>query len=223
MAYLKLLCEQIEELDIVKVYNDPVVFLNEYQTLDFDLCILDINMPGINGLQIANLLTNKYLVFTTAYKEYAVEAYDLDVIDYIVKPIKKERLLQAIAKVKSRFVKENAVKDFFQFNTNKGKTLLFFDQLFYIRTSEVDARDKVASFYDGSTVVLKNVSFNRLLGILPSSQFVRINKKEVVAFKAVQLFSYDEITLNVSSENGKPITLSIGEAYREAFVQKLKS
>lgn len=78
-----MLCEQIPELEIVKAFNNPSTFLKELPNLEFDLCIMDIEMPDMNGLQVANLLNGKPVIFTTAYKEYAAEAYDLDAIDYV--------------------------------------------------------------------------------------------------------------------------------------------
>ena len=88
LSYLKLLCEQIPELEVVRAFNDPEVFLKEFSKLNFDLCILDIEMPGTNGIQVAALLKGKPVIFTTAYKDYAINAFDLDAIDYVLKPIK---------------------------------------------------------------------------------------------------------------------------------------
>ena len=143
LTYLKMLCEQIPELEIVKAFNNPSTFLKELPNLEFDLCIMDIEMPDMNGLQVANLLNGKPIIFTTAYKEYAAEAYDLDAIDYVSKPVKMERLQQAISKAKNRLHNSKDKKEFVQLNTNKGKTLIFFDQLCYLKVSEVDSRDKI--------------------------------------------------------------------------------
>ena len=85
LTYLKMLCEQIIDIEVVKTFNDPVLLLNEQSFLDYDFCIMDIEMPSMNGLQVANLLNGKPVIFTTAYKEYAVEAFDLNAIDYVQK------------------------------------------------------------------------------------------------------------------------------------------
>lgn len=103
LTYLKMLCEQIPELEIVKAFNDPQKLLDEVPNLDFDLCISDIEMPGIDGLTLANLLQNKLVIFTTAYKNYASEAFDIDAVDYVTKPVTKERLERAVAKALERF------------------------------------------------------------------------------------------------------------------------
>ena len=89
LTYLKMLCEQLPELEVVKAFNSPDIFLKEVPNLDFDLCILDIEMPAMNGLHVANLLQGKPVIFVTAYKEFAAEAFDLDAIDYVRKPVKK--------------------------------------------------------------------------------------------------------------------------------------
>jgi len=99
LSYLKMLCEQIEQIEVLKAFNSAQRLLQEAPSLDFDFCILDIEMPEINGLQTANLLQGKPVIFATAYKEYAADAFDLNAIDYIRKPIKLERLQQAIQKL----------------------------------------------------------------------------------------------------------------------------
>src|ERR1035437_7653033 len=97
-----MLFEQIPELEVIKAFNRTDLFLSEMDSLSFDLCILDIEMPLNNGLEIAKLLPSKLIIFTTAHKEYAAEAFDLNAIDYLRKPIQLERLQIAIAKAMKR-------------------------------------------------------------------------------------------------------------------------
>jgi len=219
LTYLKMLCEQIPELEVVRSFNNSTTFLKEIAVLEFDLCILDIEMPGINGLQIASLLKGKPVIFTTAYSEYAAEAFDLDAIDFVRKPIKKERLHQAVLKTIRRIENGNTQKYFVQLNTDKGKTLVFFDQLNYIRTSEIDSRDKVARMENNATLIFKNLSFEKLLEALPSHQFCQINRSEILALRCVQFFSHDEITTNIIQPNGKHLVLFLSEIYRNNFIQ----
>ncbi len=222
LKYLKMLCEQIPELEVVKAFNNPDTFLKELSSLEFDLCILDIEMPGMDGLSIANLLGDKPVIFTTAYKEYAAEAFDLNAIDYIRKPVTKERLQTAINKALNRIGQSNLTKNFIQINTNKGKTLLFFNQVAYIIASEMDSRDKIAHLLDGKTLVLKNISLEKLLQHLPEPDFCQVNKKVVIALHSVQFFSHDEITTNIIQSSGKPLVITLGDVYREDFLQKVK-
>ncbi|HEU4496041.1 MAG TPA: response regulator, partial [Flavobacterium sp.] len=88
LAYLKMLCEQIPELEVVKAFDSPEKLLAEIKAIDFDLLITDIEMPAIDGLSLAGLLKHKMVIFTTAYKEYAADAFDIEAVDYITKPVK---------------------------------------------------------------------------------------------------------------------------------------
>lgn len=224
LTYLKMLCEQLPDLEVVKAFNNPVVFLNEFSKLDFDLCIIDIEMPEMNGLQVANLLNGRPIIFATAYKDYAADAFDLNAIDYLRKPIKLDRLKQAVEKAKKQFEKGLNLneKSFVQLNTNKGKAILFFDNIAYIKTSESDSRDKIVFLFNGDEYVLKNITFDRLSEFLPTHDFCRINKKEILSIKAVQVFSFEEITTSLLNEHGKKIKLSVSDNYRNEFLQKVK-
>ena len=222
LTYLKMLCEQIPELEIVKAFNNPEKLLAEIPKLDFDLCISDIEMPGIDGLTLASSLQNKLVIFTTAYKNYASEAFNIDAVDYITKPVTKERLQKAVAKAIERFNKPIITKKFFDLNTDKGKALLYFHQIQYIKTAVTDSRDKEVFLVDGSSLILKNINFDSLLSQFPETDFCRVNKKEIIAMTAVKFFNHNEITLNHKEQNGKFITLILSETYRSDFLIKVK-
>jgi len=223
LTYMKMLCEQLPEIEVVKAFNNPITLLEEIASLSFDFCILDIEMPEMNGLQIANLIDGKPVIFATAYKDYAVDAFDLNAIDYIQKPIKIDRLKQAIQKVIQHLQihKKVGEKTFFQHNTDKGKTLFYFDKIALIRTSDTDSRDKVVLLVHGVEFVLKNSPLKKLLEILPASDFCQVNKKEIISIKSIQAFSFDEITTNILI-NGKNLKITVGEIYRNDFLQKVK-
>ena len=221
LTYLKMLCEQLQGMEVVKAFNSPVYFLEEAPKLEFDFCILDIEMPEMNGLQVASLLKGKPVVFTTAYKEYAAEAFDLDAIDYIRKPVKKERLEQALDKVKQRLESKNQGARFVQLNTDKGKALIYFDQLLYVKASGVDSRDKTALLAGQNFITLKNISFEKLQELLPKEDFVRVNKKEMISLKTVQTFSSDEITTKITAASGAPLKVVLSGAYRKEFIQRV--
>ncbi|MCC5930634.1 MAG: response regulator transcription factor [Cyclobacteriaceae bacterium] len=223
LTYLKMLCEQLPELDVVKAFNSPEAFLKELPNLEFDLCILDIEMPEMNGLQIANLLNGKPVIFATAYKDYAAEAFDLNAIDYIRKPIKLDRLKQAVQKAMQYIAGTlpSNEKPFLQLNTDRGKSIIFIDQLYYFKTSEIDSRDKLAYLLNGSTVLLKNITFEKLMEMLPDQYYCRVNKRELIALRAVQVFSFDEIKTNIKDENGKLISVTLSETYRQEFLKRV--
>jgi len=222
LTYLKMLCEQIPQLEVVKAFNRPDLFIEESSKLDFDLCILDIEMPQTNGIQIAELLKHKLIIFTTAHKEYAAEAFDLDAVDFVRKPIQLERLQNAVNKAFKLIPYTKHGEKFINLNTDKGKSLIFFEQLCYIKASAIDSRDKDVLLKDGSKICLKNISFEKLQTILPPNKFCRINKQEIIALDIVQHFSVDQITSALTCEQNKPQIFYLSEVYRKNFLEKVK-
>lgn len=219
ISYLKLLCEQIEDVEVVKAFNDPKIFLSEIENIDCNLCILDIEMTGMTGLQVAELISgSKKIIFTTAYKEYAAEAYDLNVVDYVRKPIKIERLIQAFEKSKIILTKTHK-KEFIEWNTNIGKSTIFTEQISYIKTSEIDSRDKDIILKDGTVIVLKNLNFKSLLEMLPPKDFAQVNKKEIIALSSVKVLSTNEIITTISTGSDHFLKLQIGETYRNSIME----
>ncbi len=212
----------MEALEVVKAFNSPEVLLRECDSLDFELLITDIEMPGMNGLQVADAIKGKAIIFTTAYKDFAVDAFDRDAADYVVKPVKPERLQQAVEKVAARMAKQQKAPKQIQLNTDKGKALISTDKIFCALTSDIDSRDKILLMGDGSKITAKNCSFEKLLEMLQADQFARINKKAVIALKHVQYYSHDEIRADMLLPDGKHYTFPLSEIYRSEFTAKLK-
>lgn len=220
LTYLKMLCEQLPELEIVKSYNNPSLFLSELNQHDFDVCLMDIEMPDINGLQLAQLLKGKHIIFITAYKDYAADAFDLNAIDYIRKPYNKERLQQSIDKLKQANKTLKETTQTIQLNTDKGKVKLNLEQLIFVRASEIDSRDKRMHLTSERILNAKNISFDKLLEQLPADKFCRINKKEVISFDHVAHFSFDEISIYIDKEHSKIMSLQLSEAFRKEFISR---
>lgn len=226
LTYLRMLCEQIPDLEVVRAFNDPLRLVEASESLDFDICLLDIEMPALNGLQVAEHLHGKPVIFITAYKEFAAEAFDLEAVDYIRKPIQKHRLEKAISKAKNLLIARNKTanqeRQYMQLNTNKGKALVSFEQILLITSAEKDKRDKLVYLENGEDIVLKNISFETLLGLLPNEHFCRISKKDIVALKAVRFYNYQEITTNVITGDGeKELVIALGDHFRKEFVEKI--
>lgn len=223
LAYLKMMCEQIEELEVVKTFNSPQTLLEELPSLDFDLLITDIEMPGMNGLQVADAVKGKAIIFTTAYKDFAVDAFDRNAADYVVKPVKAERLRQAVEKVAERLDKKEREVKQIVLNTDKGKAVINSGKIFSINTSDIDSRDKLLLLSDGTKVTAKNSSFEKLMEMLPPNEFCRINKKAVIALKHVKYYSHDEIIADIINQSNKPYTFSLSEIYRADFIRMIKA
>lgn len=219
LTYLKLLCEQIPNVEVVKAFNNPSDFLKQQVGIEYDIVIMDIEMPEITGIQLADFVKDKGIIFTTAYSEYAADAFDLQAIDYIRKPLKLDRLKLAINKAIHK-VQIPVKKTFIQLNSDIGKFVLHFDQIRYIRTA-TDSRDKIVSLANGNEVTLKNISFRNLETLLPLSSFCRINKKELIALNIVRAFSYDEITSTIQEENNTFKTFILSDRYKSNFIEKI--
>ncbi len=218
------MCEQISNVEVVKAFDDPKKFLEAIQRLDFNTCILDIQMPGVSGLEVATHLKNKLIIFTTAHKEFAAEAFDINAIDYIRKPIQKERFEKAIAKALSSLNSQGETEKMQAlWNTDKGRAVLNFNDILYITSSETDSRDKVVYLSSGAKTTIKNTGFEQILSVLPAAKFCRINKKDVIALKTVLHFTSDEIATSIILKPNSQENLLLSEVYREEFKHKIKA
>ncbi|MGC4021615.1 MAG: response regulator [Cyclobacteriaceae bacterium] len=102
-SLLKDYVSKVPSLNLVGMSSNPVAAMEMLRTQPVDLLFLDIQMPEITGISLLKIMKNKpFVVLTTAYSEYALESYDLDVVDYLLKPITFQRFLQAVDKVSSR-------------------------------------------------------------------------------------------------------------------------
>jgi two-component system, LytTR family, response regulator len=221
LTYLKLLLQQIEDVEVVRAFNDSAKFIQESNSLEYDFCFLDIEVPGVKGIEVASLI-NKPVIFVTAYKEYAADAFDIEAVDYIKKPIQKDRLEKAIQKMRKVLFERGEQKSYIQLNTDRGKALIYFDQVLHITTAEKDKRDKLLHLKDGKQLTLKNISFMELLDVLPSSRFCRINKKDIISLQTVLFISNDVVTTKIPSAGKQETVFLLGEAYQEDFLRKTR-
>ncbi len=218
LGYLQALCRELEGIEVIKSYNNPLKFLDDVDKLDFNTCVLDINMPGINGLELANRLEGKAIIFSTAYKEYAAEAFDLDAVDYLRKPYQLERLEKAFGKVQAWLSNKNQVNAIYvELNTNLGKSRMNTNDIAYIAVAENDRRDKEIWFKDGQSFLAKNITFDDMLERFPEGQFCKINRKTVIALHAVSYYTTQWVSCEIASSKN-PIQFKLSEQYREHFM-----
>lgn len=223
LSYLQALCRAFEDVEVVKSYNNPVRFLDDLDKLDFNTCILDINMPGISGLELAKRLEGKAIIFSTAYKEYAAEAFDLDAVDYVRKPYQLERLEKAFGKAKLWLSNKSHVAPVYvELNTHLGKSRINTDDVVYISVAENDRRDKEIWLKDGQRLLAKNITFDEILTRFPKSRFCKINRKTVIALQAVSHYTIQTVSCEVASFKN-PIQFKLSEQYREQFMSLLPS
>ncbi len=222
LKYLQMLCERFPFIQVVKCFSSSSVFLEEYQAIKFDLCLLDVNMPGVNGLEIAKVLQDKYIIFVSAYPEYAVNAFDLEAVDFIRKPVEKSRLEKALLKANKLIQDQKTAKGYLNWNTDLGKSVVYFEELLFVTTSEDDKRDKLVYLKDGQTILFKNITIERLISELPARSFIQINRAEIISKKSIQAHTADEILLKVKDSSQKPLCVTLGDTYRKAFLEWVK-
>ena len=162
LSLLRTLCESIPEIEVVKAFNQPELFLEQASTLPFDFCISDIVMPGHTGLQIARKLEGRPVIFTTAHNEYAADAFDVEAIDFLRKPVQLDRLQRAVQKAIVQ-IELNKTQSEWQANTARGKMNFRQADIVSLSANSIDRRDKLLLLSDGTTHTIKNKSFEQLI------------------------------------------------------------
>lgn len=196
-------------------------FENAFRASEFiasnhvDLIFLDIEMPGLSGLDfIRSLSTQPYIILTTAYPQFALEAFKLDVIDYLVKPIKFERFYKAVQKVNEyknlrskAYQNIESENDHLFIKADRQYVKLKYDEIDYIK----GMKDYVV-IHVGSKKYMTAMNVKSIHSKLPGMLFARISKSYIVQIKKIRKIGTDEIFL----ENE---TLPLGPSYKEAFIR----
>lgn len=179
---------------------EAISFLNEHPV---DLLFLDIQMPQLLGTNFIRTLKNPpKVIFTTAYRKYAVEGFELDAVDYILKPISFERFLKAVNKVlqinfkpdqSAAPGKEPAIEQmnsFLYFRADRKMVKVFFRDILYIEA----LKDYIKIVTGSKTIVTKYV-LSTLIEMLPASDFLRIHKSYIVAISKIESYNADCIQI----------------------------
>jgi two-component system, LytTR family, response regulator len=174
-----------------------------------DILFLDIQMPSVNGLALAETLVNApMIVFTTAYPNYAVDGFRLNAIDYLLKPFSYERFLQAVAKCREyrqyQLLKQKAAIPGCIYVRSDGRMvkILLSDILF------IEGLKQYIKIYTSNKYILTLESMKNMEETLPAGQFIRIHKSYIVALDKVDGFSSDEWQVGKHS-------IAVGKTYRE--------
>jgi DNA-binding LytR/AlgR family response regulator len=183
-----------------------------------DLIFLDIQMPDLTGLELLRTLKNPPLViFTTAFSEYALESFELDVVDYLMKPIDFQRFMKAANKAheiweQSRPKKTNVVETpstFIYIRADRQFIKVYFKDIRYI-----EGKGNYAVVHTTTEKLMTAISLTLILEQLPDTQFARINKSFIVNIAAIQRISQDTIVLD------KNLELPFGKAFQDDFIQR---
>ena len=182
--------DEFSNMDLVGTYTNPLEALGVIESGEVDAVFIDINMPKMNGLDfIKSLEANPYFIITTAYREYAVESFDLDVLDYLVKPIPFTRFLKSINKLSQKFLNEKSAetssqlveKSFIFLKVDKKLMKIKFEDIYYIES----LKDYIKVF-TSSGDYLAHKSLSSISEEVPSKQFIRIHRSFTVALDKIQ-------------------------------------
>lgn len=171
---------KLEEVELVGSFRNAILARNFLQKESVDLMFLDIQMPDLTGLELLRLLPKPPLtIFTTAYKQHALESYEFNVMDYLVKPISFERFLKAIEKVKDylsyKEQDKSIVQNFVFIKSNQRIIKLFFEEILFVEGFREYLKIHTPTAYH---LVLMN--FKEAQALLPAPHFLRIHRSFIV-------------------------------------------
>jgi len=216
--YLKDYVNKVPTLELLGDFNSPLKAMELIKTGEVDLLFLDIQMPDITGIEFLKTMERSpHVVLTTAYEEYALEAYELNVTDYLLKPFSFERFLKAVNKVqeledKNRKAEQSEPGDVMQKPQLKEDHLIIradrklykvnYEDLLYI-----EGQKAYVTFHTKKKNITALASLRELEEKLPSSQFIRIHKSYIVSIHEIESLEGNQVEID-----GKH--LSVGKNYR---------
>ena len=191
---------KIESIVVVGSCKNAVEAFNILSSQNLDLIFLDINMPEISGLSFAKSINKKIkIIFTTAYREYAIDGFDLRAVDYLLKPISFERLIQSINKYhhehiipqQSPQVELNQEKSDFIFVRSERKMIK-------INFSDLDYLESLSDYiklYTDDKVIVTRETISSIEAKLPKNDFLRVHRSYIVAIHKIESFTQEFIEI----------------------------
>lgn len=212
---------KITELDLVGTFRNPLIGMQEIKKKNVALVFLDIQMEEMTGLEVMNIISeNVKVILCTAYPQYALEGFNLNAVDYLLKPISFDRFSKAVRKALASIPKSSSISNLeppdedhlFVKTEQKGKLIkIYFKDVDYI-----EAMGNYIAFHQGKNKVMAYSAMKDLEEILPPHFFMRIHKSYIVALPKISMIENGFVVLS----NGHRI--SIGTNYKEAFMSKMK-
>ena len=174
-----------------------------------DLLLLDINMPALSGIELLKVLHNRpAVILISAYKEFAIEGFELDVVDYLVKPVNRARLLDAISKVQRRLTAQTPiVEPYIVLKVDREKRKFLLQHI-----SLLEAYGNYVKVWQGREVTLVSSTLKNLLQLLPAKHFVQVHKSYVVNKQHVVAREHDQLRLT----DGQPV--KVGKGYKARLI-----
>lgn len=214
--------EKLENFEIVAECGDAMKALQELRNHSVDLMFMDIQMPQITGIEFLKTLKHPpKVIITTAYREYALDGFELDVVDYLLKPITFERFLKSINKfyqitqeeiqnVSSGPVNQKTEEAFIYVRENKKVIKLHLSEILYI-----EGLSEYVQIYTGKKKIITKTSMTNMQEKLPDDGFMRIHKSFIVSMSKIEAFTTHSIEVP-----GKE--LPIGRSYKNSVLDTLQ-
>jgi DNA-binding LytR/AlgR family response regulator len=192
-------------IETFKNASDALVFMQDNIA---DVYFLDINMPEISGLTLAKIINKKSkIIFTTAYREYAVDGFKLEAVDYLLKPIAYDRFLEAIKKVDPTD-KVEIISTFMFVRSERKMVKVDFEDIFYVESLS----DYVKIITTDKTIITRETITN--LEEKLNKNFIRIHRSFIVPINKINSYTNETIEINKKA-------LPISRSYKESVLQKL--
>lgn len=194
--------KEFQNFEVIETFNNPIEALSLLEKGNVDVLFLDINMPKMNGLDFAKTLNSKMnVVITSAYREYAVESFDLNVLDYLVKPIPFNRFLKTINKITQKVYLQKGIQkeegsnneSFIFLKVDKKLIKIKFEDILYVES----LKDYIKVFTTSGNYLVHK-SLTSMTEELPDSNFIRIHRSYTIAIDKVKSVEGNliEITTN---------------------------
>jgi DNA-binding LytR/AlgR family response regulator len=207
--------DDLKNIEIKGYCNDALEAIQVLNTQTIDLLILDINMPKLSGIEFLKTIERPPLVIlTTAYTEYALEGYELNIVDYLVKPFSLSRFIKSIQKAEKLLLlmktqTTSIIADSVFIKSNKKSIQVKFNDIVYI-----EGLGDYINIYTEKTHWVTNISMKKMEELLPIDQFIRIHKSNIVNLK--KIIAIDGNMVEIGNKK-----LAIGNNYRVDFFAQI--
>lgn len=210
--------KEFSEIELVASFSSPIAALSTIKNDTIDVMFLDINMPKMNGLEFLRSLTDRpHVIITTAYREFAVESFDLDVLDYLVKPIPFGRFLKTINKLTSRIQLEIGELEEVSLKEEPFIFLKVDKKLMKIKLNDILFIESLKDYIKVITTLgdyLVHKSMTSISEELPSDHFIRIHRSFTIAINKIEFLEGNSVKI----ANRR---IPIGRNYLQAAKQKI--
>jgi DNA-binding LytR/AlgR family response regulator len=217
---MKVLCRNFTTFELTETFTSPKAFLEAELKLDYDLCMLDICMPEIDGFAVAKRIY-KPVIFITVAEEKLKEALALSPIDILTKPFTAERLNSAIEKAHKIIKNSGAANNYALFNIaeSSDKMKIFLADVLFVKTDDISPRNKIIYLKNSEKYTIMDCKFETLLEMAPA--LVQVNRQSLVSIDAVKHVRHDLIILNNVIDNKVSMEVTLSDTCRKKFMERM--